>query len=238
MVPRSVKMLALTNILSNRSQIRIVQQRKYVCKMRKIYPNQLSQKSFHTSVNCANRENKSTAKIPLLSVQDAIDIDLSKNEIVKISGWVKSIRKMGKKTTFMDLIDGLSSHRIQIVTDSKSISDNISYHSAITVVGTVVKSKYKGQEVELHASDVILVNATQLEHSTELQSIEKPNEDDEIINESDMSNLAYPFNPRKRYPDNFCRMYPEFRSKLADFGSVLRIRSAVTHAINDFFHKR
>lgn len=231
-------MLALTNILSHRSQIRIVQKCPYISKMCKIYPNLLVQKSFHTSVNCANRENKSTAKIPLLSVQDAINIDLSNYEKVQISGWVKSIRKMGKKTTFIDLIDGLSSHRIQIVADSKSISDNISYHSAITVVGTVVKSKYKGQEVELHASDVILVNATQLEHSTDLQSIEKPNEDDEIINESDMSNLAYPFNPRKRYPDNFCRMYPEFRSKLADFGSVLRIRSAVTHAINDFFHKR
>ena len=205
--------------------------------MCKIYPNLLVQKSFHTSVNCANRESKSTAKIPLLSVQEAINIDLSNNEKVQISGWVKSIRKMGKKTTFMDLIDGLSSHRMQIVADSKSISDNISYHSAITVVGTVVKSKYKGQEVELHASDVILVNATQLDNSTDLQSIEKHNED-ENIKESEMSNLAYPFNPRKRYPDNFCRMYPEFRSKLADFGSVLRIRSAVTHAINDFFHKR
>ena len=238
MVPRRFKMLVLTSIMSHRSQIRIVQKCPYISKTCKIYPNLLVQKSFHTSVNFANRENKSTAKIPLLSVQDAIDIDLSKNEKVKISGWVKSIRKMGKKTTFMDLIDGLSSHRIQIVADSKSISDNISYHSAITVVGTVVKSKYKGQEVELHASDVILVNATQLEHSPDLQSIEKPNEDDEIMNESDISNLAYPFNPRKRYPDNFCRMHPEFRSKLADFGSVLRIRSAVTHAINDFFHKR
>ena len=231
-------MLALTHTLSHRSQIRIVQTCPDLGKMYKIYPNLLVQKSVHTSVNCANRENKSTAKIPYLSVQDAINIDLSNNEKVQISGWVKSIRKMGKKTTFIDLIDGLSSHRMQIVADSKSVSDNISYHSAVTVLGTVVKSKYKGQEVELHASDVILVNATQLAYSTDLQSIEKHNEDDENTDESDLYNLAYPFHPRKRYPDNFCRMYPEFRSKLADFGSILRIRSAATHAINDFFHKR
>ena len=69
-------------------------------------------------------------------------------------------------------------------------------------------------------------------------SVLSQTKDDTEVNEPKDVNDIYPFAPRKRYPENFCRTYPEYRSKLPDFGCVLRIRSAASHAVHDFFLKR
>lgn len=47
----------------------------------------------------------------------------------------------------------------------------------------------------------------------------------------------YPFASRKTLDDDITRMHPEFRAKLPDFASLLRVRNALTHAINDYFRR-
>ena len=228
---------------SNILQMGIMQRRLTRMKTCSHFRNQIWRKNIRCSFYSTSKENIYENSL-ILSVQEAVNLS-PLNENVCINGWVKSLRKMGKKTTFIDIVDGLSPYRIQVVADTKLVPDNMCYHSAVSVVGNIVKSNYKGQEVELIAKDVHLVNSTQISDSNDSSFVEKchkrdteDEEESQNDSEKDMSNEIYPFAPRKRYPDDYCRMYPQFRSKLADFGCVLRMRSAVTHAIQDFFHKR
>lgn len=52
-----------------------------------------------------------------------------------------------------------------------------------------------------------------------------------------VKNVNYPFQPRKRYEDEFPRKYPHFRAKLNDFASMLRIRSSLSQKIHQHFHQ-
>lgn len=206
---------------------------------------------------------------PILLVHEALEVKPLTNQDVCVRGWVKSIRKMGKKNTFIDIVDGLSPFRLQVVSDTKVIPEGICFHSAVSVVGVLVKSNHKAQDIELQATIVDLINPTRLSenpdspldskgafsqkqtpqneeeisgHHINLVNDESktiPLEANEYSSENDMvSYNLYPFAPRKRYSDDYCRMFPQYRSKLADFGCVLRIRSAASEAIHNFFLKR
>ena len=187
------------------------------------------------------------------------------NRILSLRGWIKSIR-IQKKFTFIDLIDGLSPHRLQVVAETINIPHGLSYHSAIFVMGALAKSNHKGQDVELHATKVDLVNATSLElkqtsngnqeninslGKTEFRpgnKLQNEKENDDKTEVSKMNGqtedsryayaVEYPFAPRICYPEDFCRSYPQFRSKLPDFGCMLRVRSTASFAVHEFFRKR
>ena len=204
-----------------------------------------------------------------LSVQEALQTKSLDKTDVCIRGWIKSLR-IQKKYTFIDLIDGLSPHRLQVIAHTKNVPDRLSFHSAVCIKGVLVKSDHKGQDIELHATTVDLINATslgdnkdveigsnviakkenklnnQLKHHRDGKKNNKEGDSETIlqttysteVNEPKDVNDIYPFAPRKRYPENFCRTYPEYRSKLPDFGCLLRIRSTASHAVHDFFLKR
>ena len=234
------------------------------------YSHQMLKVKYYRDID--NRAGLKTCQIfqlcknyPILPVHEAVQTELLDNQDVCIRGWVKSVRKMGKKNTFIDVFDGLSPYKLQIVADTKSIHGDISFHSAVSVVGVLVKSKHKGQSLELHAKCVDLINPTLISsnvdyinnksncaqvkiHPEENTSIkdsnQHPNKNETSKQETyspledKLGDNLYPFAPRKRYPDDYCRKYPQFRSKLADFGCILRIRSAAIQAVHEFFLNR
>ena len=145
----------------------------------------------------------------MVPVKDALELK-NIGKFLKICGWVKSARHQ-KVNTFIDVDDGLTigGRKIQVVIDSDQVPDNLKYHSAIEIEGILRKSTHPAQEVELEAQTIKIVSPIQNEN--------------------------YPFQPRKRYDDDFTRTFPFFRAKLNDFASLLRIRSGISHAIHDYF---
>lgn len=150
----------------------------------------------------------------------------AKDEVeVKVSGWIKSLRKQ-KTAVFMDLEDGLSGDRLQVVAAAAAAPgvpaaaaadhEGLFHHAAVTVSGrvAVVQKRNGGSAVEVAASKVEGFN-----------------------DRSKTTAEEYPFAPRKSYPDDFSRTFPELRAKLGTFGSLLRIRSTMSWHVHDFFRK-
>ncbi len=129
-----------------------------------------------------------------------------------VKGWVKSSRGQ-KVNTFLDLDDGISGpSKLQVVAETDALPEGgASYHAAVIAQGLLEKSDHPGQEFELKADRIQVVNGVDVD--------------------------SYPFQPRKRYDEEHPRSHPEFRAKLNDFASMLRIRSGLTRAFHDFFHQ-
>lgn len=125
---------------------------------------------------------------------------------VTVSGWVKSARKQ-KLNTFLDLSDG-SSNQLQVVVDTTIIPAQLNFHSCVTVKGTLVKSNHKGQEVELLADSVELLNSC----------------DD-----------SYPFQPRRFVKSEFVRQQPACKAKTNSVASLMRIRNTASQAVHGYF---
>ena len=146
-----------------------------------------------------------------VTVKEALKVE-SIGKRIKIQGWVKGTRSQ-RINTFIDVDDGVSigGKKVQVLIESSMVPETLRYHSAVEVEGKMRKSDHPGQEVEMEADSIKVV-----------ASIE--NED-------------YPFKPRHKYNDDFPRNFLHYRSKLNDFASLLRIRSATSHAIHDYFRR-
>jgi asparaginyl-tRNA synthetase len=132
------------------------------------------------------------------------------------------IRRVQKLNTFLDVEDGLSRTRLQVVIPTEKLPENVSYHCAVSVNGTLVRSGHPAQEFELVADNLDLVSPVGNTTSS---------------NEGQNDQSEYPFGPRKIYDEDFNRLFPMFRAKLNDFGCMLRVRHSLTHAIHDYFRK-
>lgn len=124
-----------------------------------------------------------------------------------VSGWVKSARKQ-KLNTFLDLSDGSSSKQLQVVANTNIIPDELNFHSCVTVKGTLVKSDHKGQDVELIADTV------------------------EVLNFCDEN---YPFQPRRFVKAEFVRQQPTCKAKTNSVASLMRIRNTASQAVHGYF---
>jgi len=124
-----------------------------------------------------------------------------------VSGWVKGARKQ-KLNTFLDLSDGSNTRNLQVVADTSIVPKNLNFHSCVTVKGTLVKSNHKGQEVELIAENV------------------------EVINKCADS---YPFQPRRFVKAEFVRQQPTCKAKTNSVGSLMRIRNTASQAVHQYF---
>ncbi len=99
---------------------------------------------------------------------------------------------------------------------SSSSPTLLKYHSSATAVGLLKASTHPGQEVELEAESVEVLNG--------------------VNDVSDGEGFwPYPFVPRKRNTMEHKRDWPELRPKLNDFSAVLRVRSKLTHGD---YHKK
>lgn len=126
---------------------------------------------------------------------------------INIKGWIRSLRKQ-KSVIFLDVSDGSTVNKLQIVLPSTLLKDQISPGASVNVSGTLGASP-TGQ-VELCASDIELYGQC-------------------VISD------GYPLSPKKHYTPEYIRQYLHFRPRTQKFSSLLRVRSAAITAIHDHY---
>ncbi|XP_072376477.1 asparaginyl-tRNA synthetase [Diabrotica undecimpunctata] len=131
-------------------------------------------------------------------------------EVMNIKGWIKSLRKQ-KENYFLDISDGSTSERFQVVAPLSLVSKNITVGSSISTSG-IVQTSPNGQK-ELLANEI------------------------NIYGDCIVTN-GYPFAPRKKYSSEYVRQYLHFRPRTNKFSSLLRIRSAAQLYFHTFLTSR
>ena len=148
---------------------------------------------------------------------DLVELFNKKDELIdkeiKVNGWIRNHRKQ-KEFGFIDFSDGTCFKHLQVVYDNKLVNfDDIQkmhIGSAIEVVGTLVKSLYEQQDVEVNATSVTLLG-------------DCPED--------------YPIQP-KRHTREFLREQAYLRPRTNLFQAVFRVRSVVAYAIHRYFQER
>ncbi|XP_050433878.1 probable asparagine--tRNA ligase, mitochondrial isoform X2 [Adelges cooleyi] len=119
------------------------------------------------------------------------------------------MRKM-KDKMFVDLDDGSTHRRLQVVIPRDRTPDSLSYGASFEAQG------------------VLAVNRNdQLELSADCVSVHGPCSVED----------GYPFAPRKTYQSDYVRQHLHMRPRTADFGSLLRIRDRLSTAVRNTFSK-
>lgn len=131
---------------------------------------------------------------------------------VTVCGWVRTSRD-SKNVAFVELNDGSALEHTQIVFDKAEFSDEelggyLALGAAVSVVGTVERG-LKEESVEIRASRAELLGA---------------------------SDPTYPLQ-KKRHTMEFLRTIPHLRVRTNTFNAVFRVRSALSYAIHEYFHR-
>ena len=131
---------------------------------------------------------------------------------VTVCGWVRTSRD-SKNVAFAELNDGTMLEHVQIVFDKadfteKDLDGVLSLGAAISVTGTVEKG-LKAESVEIRAKSVKLLGA---------------------------SDQSYPLQ-KKRHTMEYLRTIPHLRVRTNTFNAVFRVRSELSYAIHEYFHK-
>ncbi|RLD83906.1 MAG: asparagine--tRNA ligase [Bacteroidetes bacterium] len=128
-----------------------------------------------------------------------------------IKGWVRTFRS----NRFIALNDGSTIKNIQCVIDFENTPEDIlkkiTTGAALSIKGTLVESQGKGQTVEIQVSDI------------------------EVLGESNPE--EYPIQP-KRHTLEFLRENAHLRVRTNTFSAVMRVRSALSFAIHQYFVSR
>ncbi len=132
---------------------------------------------------------------------------------ITATGWIRTSRK-GKGVAFMELNDGSCMAALQVVMDAEmpdfDDASKTGIGSAVRVTGDLVESPAKGQRVELKASSVEIVGASEPDFPLQ----------------------------KKRHSFEFLRTIAHLRPRAKTFGAVFRMRHALQMAIHNFFDKR
>ncbi len=132
---------------------------------------------------------------------------------VEISGWLRTVRG-SKDFAFMEINDGSFFKGIQVVISDKLENFNdlskLNIGSSALVKGKLVESPAKGQDFEIQAQEV--------------EVIQEANED-------------YPLQ-KKRHSFEFLRTISHLRSRSNTFSAVFRLRSTLSFAIHKFFQEK
>ena len=141
-----------------------------------------------------------------------LDIEKHLDKEVTLQGWIRNHRKQ-KEFGFIDFSDGTCFKHIQLVYDNKlkDFDDIQKFHigSAITVVGTLIKSQGSGQDYEISVKSIKL--------------------------EGDCPE-DYPMQP-KRHTNEFLRSLAYLRPRTNLFQAVFRVRSVAAYAIHKYFQE-
>lgn len=145
-----------------------------------------------------------------MNIKELLKAKAEKQEI-QVNGWVRTFRS----NRFLALSDGSTVHTIQAVIDFDNTPEEtlkrLNTGAAVKVTGNLVESQGKGQSVEIVASAI------------------------EILGDADAD--EYPLQP-KRHSLEFLREKAHLRFRTNTFGSVFRLRHAMTFAIHKFFNDR
>ncbi|MGH0182443.1 UNVERIFIED_CONTAM: hypothetical protein FKN15_009500, partial [Acipenser sinensis] len=126
-------------------------------------------------------------------------------------GWIRSVRSQ-KDILFLHVNDGSSLQSLQVVASPSLDDRHLTYGSAVEISGNLIKSPHKKQSVELQADNIRVVGPC-----------------DPVV---------FPFKIKERHPLEYIRQFPHLRCRTNSFGSLLRIRSEATAAIQSFFKVR
>ncbi len=132
---------------------------------------------------------------------------------VKVRGWVRSFRS----NRFIALSDGSTIKTLQCVVDFENIDDEIlkkvTIGAAIEVAGMLVESQGQGQTVEVQVSSLKVLGVA---HPDDVKlTVLSP----------------------KRHTLETLREQAHLRIRTNTFGAVMRTRSKLAFAINEYFHK-
>jgi len=134
------------------------------------------------------------------------------SEAVCVKGWVRT-KRGNKSVVFIALNDGSTINSIQIVADVERFGEDllkkITTGASIRVVGNLVESMGKGQNVEIQASEI------------------------ELYGEADVN--TYPLQ-KKGHTLEFLREIAHLRPRTNTFGAILRIRHHMAFAIHKYFN--
>jgi asparaginyl-tRNA synthetase len=141
------------------------------------------------------------------SVAEILESENFLQEIL-VRGWVRTFRS----NRFIALNDGSTIKNVQCVIDFENTPEQvlrrITTGAALEIKGTLSESKGSGQKVEIQVSEI------------------------EILGDS--SPEEYPIQPKKHSME-FLRENAHLRIRTNTFGSVMRVRSALSFAIHQYF---
>ncbi|SIS81950.1 asparaginyl-tRNA synthetase [Zobellia uliginosa] len=129
---------------------------------------------------------------------------------VTVNGWVKTFRS----NRFIALNDGSTINNIQCVVDFESFDESllkqINTGAALKISGTLVESQGRGQSVEIQVKDLKVHGGADPE--------------------------TYPIQPKKHSLE-FLREKAHLRIRTNTFAAVMRVRSALSFAIHQYFQQ-
>ncbi len=134
---------------------------------------------------------------------------------VELHGWVRTRRDSKAGFSFIEVNDGSCLKSIQIVADSNlpNFKDEIlklTTGCSVRVIGKLVESRGKGQDVEVQAKEI------------------------EVFGWSDQS---YPLQ-KKHHSFEFLREIAHMRPRSNTFGAIARVRNGLSYAVHKFFQER
>ncbi len=149
-------------------------------------------------------------RVELKALHDNKESYLGKS--VTVCGWVRTSRD-SKNVAFVELNDGSQLAHTQIVFDKSKFAEQalgkcLSLGCSLRVVGTVVKG-LKAESVEIQAESAELLGG---------------------------SDLSYPMQ-KKRHTMEYLRSVPHLRVRTNTFNAMFRVRSQLSYALHEFFHK-
>lgn len=139
--------------------------------------------------------------------------DLGTNNSYTIKGWVKSKRESKGGFSFLMINDGSTGDAIQVIANNtmQNYSNEIlclTKDCAVIIIGRVVASNGKGQQVEMQAESIEV-----------LGFVAQPE--------------TYPVSPKKHSLE-YLREFPHLRIRTKLFSAVMRIRNTVSMSIHNY----
>ena len=131
---------------------------------------------------------------------------------VTVSGWVLSSR-LQKELTFIKLNDGSNSMGVQLIVMNSVVdmgTSNIMTGTSLSATGKLVRSPAKEQPFEIMVEQLQIIG---------------------MVNES------YPLSKGKLTLE-YLRQFAHLRSRTSSFGSIFRIKSAISNATHKFFETK
>lgn len=127
---------------------------------------------------------------------------------IRVKGWVRTFRS----NRFIALNDGSTIKNIQCVIDFEKTPEDllkrITTGAAVDITGTLAESQGRGQTVEIQVSEITILG--------------------------DSNPEEYPIQPKKHSME-FLRENAHLRIRTNTFGAVMRVRSALSFAIHQYF---
>ncbi|HLT51100.1 MAG TPA: asparagine--tRNA ligase [Arenibacter sp.] len=143
------------------------------------------------------------------SIKELLATDHLHKEVV-VNGWVRTYRS----NRFIALNDGSTINNIQCVVNFEEFDDEvlkqINTGAALQIIGTLVESQGKGQQVEIQVKNLKIHGGADPE--------------------------AYPIQPKKHSLE-FLREKAHLRVRTNTFAAIMRVRSALSFAVHQYFQK-